>query len=76
MEEDLNKELATILYRAKQIQDQLDKLHNKKKVLKKKEIESEPCKCSHRRALHGQTISINYTGGPCIECGCKHFINN
>lgn len=75
-EEVLNRELATILYRAKQIQEELDKLHSKNRLLKKKEIEAEPCTCSHKRALHGQTISFNYTEGPCIECNCKHFISN
>lgn len=32
------------------------------------------CQCGHRRDDHTESYSINFTGGFCRTCDCKHFM--
>lgn len=32
------------------------------------------CKCGHKRKVHRETTSINYTGGSCNHCDCLNYI--
>lgn len=43
---------------------------------KKEIINNTLCECGHIRADHGQSHSINYTGGICNKCSCMNFITN
>lgn len=39
-----------------------------------REVRAATCECGHRRDGHVVTTSINYTGGHCMTCKCRWFM--
>lgn len=67
----MNKEEKIKLARKLMMEVELEEVSERKA-----ESENHICECGHKRSNHGISYNINYTGGFCKECDCKHFLMN